>query len=101
MWVHLAVCELVAMNLGSLAKSVGSRSLIFAEIMGSKSALFASPSLTVCRPLHLIRSSYRFEAWLLSLQQYRLGLEHRLARLHLHQIARVTLECHALRGQSR
>jgi hypothetical protein len=40
-----------SLNLGSLAKSVGSRPLIFAEIVGSKSTLFASPSLTVCGPL--------------------------------------------------
>jgi hypothetical protein len=53
MWVHLAVCELVAWNVSSLAASVGSQPLIFAQIVGSKVTLFASPSLTVCRPLHL------------------------------------------------
>jgi hypothetical protein len=53
MWVHITVCEQVAMNLSSFAVSVGSRPLLFAEIVGSKSALFASPPLTVCKPLQL------------------------------------------------
>jgi hypothetical protein len=53
LWVHIAVCELVAMNLSSFATSVGSRPLIFAAIVGSQSTLFASPSLTVCGPLQL------------------------------------------------
>jgi hypothetical protein len=39
MWVHIAVCELVAMNLSSFAVSVGSRPLIFAAIMGSYALL--------------------------------------------------------------
>jgi hypothetical protein len=53
MWVQRAVCRLLAMNLSSFAGSVGLRPLIFAESVGSKSTLFASPLLTVCKPLHL------------------------------------------------
>jgi hypothetical protein len=41
------------MNLSSFAVSVGLWPLIFAEIVGSKWTLFASPSLPVCRPLQL------------------------------------------------
>ena len=53
MWVRGAVCELVAINLGSLAATVGSQPLIFAWIAGSKPPLFASPSDLVCGPLQL------------------------------------------------
>jgi hypothetical protein len=55
MWVPIAVCELVAMNVGSLAVSVGSQPLIFARIVGSQSPLFASPLLIVCGPLQLAK----------------------------------------------
>jgi hypothetical protein len=44
----------VAMNVGSLAVSVGSQPLIFARIVGSKLLLFASPSDLVCGPLQLL-----------------------------------------------
>jgi hypothetical protein len=53
MWVQEAVCGLVAMNVGSLAVSVGSQPLIFARIVGSKLLLFANPSDLVCGPLHI------------------------------------------------
>jgi hypothetical protein len=53
MWVQRAGGGLVAINLGSLAVSVGSQPLVFARIVGSKPPLFASPSATVCRPLQL------------------------------------------------
>jgi hypothetical protein len=53
MWVYIAVCKLVAMNVGSLAASVGSQPFIFARIAGSKRLLFASPRDLVCGPLHL------------------------------------------------
>lgn len=45
------------MNLGLLAKIVGSRPLIFAQIVGSKSYLFASQSDLVCGPLQLGRAA--------------------------------------------
>jgi hypothetical protein len=41
------------MHLSSFAVSVGLWPLIFAAIVGSKRTLFASPSLTVCKPLQL------------------------------------------------
>ena len=53
MWVHPAVCKLVAMNLSSFAASVGSRPLIFAASVGLKATLFASPSDLVCGPLQV------------------------------------------------
>ena len=53
MWVHGAVCRLVAINVSSLAVSVGSQPIIFARIVGSKPPLFASPSLAVFELLHL------------------------------------------------
>jgi hypothetical protein len=59
-WVHIAVCELVALNVGSLAAIVGSRPLIFAVIVGSKSPLFAGLSAAVCEPLHLTIDSQAF-----------------------------------------
>jgi hypothetical protein len=40
MWVGIAVCELVAMNLSSFAVSVGLQPFIFARIVGSKPLLF-------------------------------------------------------------
>ena len=42
------------MTLRAFAASVGSRPLIFAGMVGSQSPLFASPPLTVCRPLQLV-----------------------------------------------
>jgi hypothetical protein len=53
MWVHIAVCRLVAPNVGLLAMIVGPSLLLFARIAGWKLPLFASPSLTVCEPLHI------------------------------------------------
>jgi hypothetical protein len=34
MWVHIAVCRLVAMNVSSSAEIVGPRPLLFARIAG-------------------------------------------------------------------
>jgi hypothetical protein len=39
----MAVCELMAPNVGSLVVSVGSQPFVFARIVGSKAPLFASP----------------------------------------------------------
>jgi hypothetical protein len=59
MWAHIAVGELVAMNLSLFAASVGLRPLIFAVSVGSKVTLFASPRLTVCEPLQLVLSTFK------------------------------------------
>jgi hypothetical protein len=53
MWAHIAVCELVAVNLSLFAASVGLRPSIFAASAGSKPPLFASRSDLVCRPLQV------------------------------------------------
>jgi hypothetical protein len=59
MWVHIDVCELMAMNLSSFSANAVSRPLICTEIMGSKLPLFASPSDLVCGLLHLAKQTIK------------------------------------------
>jgi hypothetical protein len=63
MWVQRAVCKLLASNMGSLAANVGSQPLIFAEIVGSQTTLFASPSNLVCRPLQLVTIIHTYKSF--------------------------------------
>jgi hypothetical protein len=53
MWVQRAVCRLLAWNVGSWAGSVSLTLRLLAPNVSPKPLLFASPSLTVCKPLHI------------------------------------------------
>ena len=86
MWVHNAVCRLVARNVGSLAVIVGAQPRLLAPNVGRKQLLFAGLGATVCGPLHLLwrreaaRSSGTRSRAHLSLQLVHLGLDHQVHR---------------------
>jgi hypothetical protein len=52
-WVHPAVGELLAINMGSWAVRVGSQARLLALHVSRKCPLCAGSGATVCRPLHL------------------------------------------------
>jgi hypothetical protein len=54
MCVQRAVCRLLAQSIGSLAAIVGSQARLLARNVSRKCPLFASPRLTVCKPLHIV-----------------------------------------------
>jgi hypothetical protein len=61
MWVQGAVCRLLAQKMGSLGAIVSLTLRLLAPNVSRKRPLFASPSLTVCGPLHLMFSrAYRY-----------------------------------------
>jgi hypothetical protein len=52
-WVHMAVCRLLAFNVGSSAASVGLPPRVLARNVSRKQRLFAGPSAAVCGPLQI------------------------------------------------
>jgi hypothetical protein len=54
MWVYIAVCRLLALNVGSLAGSVSLTLSVLAPNVSRKLLLFAGLGATVCMLLHLV-----------------------------------------------
>jgi hypothetical protein len=52
-WVHMAVCRLLAFNVGSLAAIVGLHLSLLARNVSRKQPLFAGPGAAVCGPLQV------------------------------------------------
>jgi hypothetical protein len=52
-WVHMAVCRLLAFNVGSLARIVGSRASPLPPNASRKRPVFTGPSAAVCGPLQI------------------------------------------------